>query len=341
LIETPTFPGIDAATSAADPEARLLAYRGYPVQELCRRCSFEEVAYLLWHGELPTHDQIYAQNHAERAQRALDPQVAAALAGQPSTAHPMDTLELAVGMLGAADAVEQHEVTPSATRADALRLYAALPTIVALDQRRRHGLGAVAPRADLSYAANFLYMTFGKVPEPQVVAAFEKSLILHACRRSSARLTTPPPDLHGAVAAAIRSLKLSPDGGAAEAVLEMINLIAIPDNARPWVEEALVNGRSITGFGLSGDVRVPPMRAGLAMIAGLRGGQHLIEIYDALADAMYQATGLLPTLDYPTGPAYQLIGFDTLTFTPILAVAQFPGWTAHITVALQGGQQAD
>jgi citrate synthase len=193
LIETPTFPGIDAAASAADPEARLLAYRGYPVQELCRRCSFEEVAYLLWHGELPTRDQIYAQNHAERAQRALDPQVAAALAGQPSTAHPMDTLELAVGMLGAADAAEQHEVTPAATRADALRLYAALPTIVALDQRRRHGLGAVAPRGDLSYAANFLYMTFGKVPEPQVVAAFEKSLILHAGHRSSGRPSVTVP----------------------------------------------------------------------------------------------------------------------------------------------------
>jgi citrate synthase len=196
----------------------------------------------------------------------------------------------------------------------------------------------------LSYAANFLYMTFGKVPEPQVVAAFEKSLILHAGHRSSARLTTPPPDLHGAVAAAIGGLKLSPDGAAAEAVLEMMNVIAIPDNARPWVEEALADGRSITGFGLSGgkngDVRVPPMRAGLGVIAALRRGQHVIDVYVALADAMYRATGLLPTLDYPTGPAYQLIGFDTLTFTPILAVARLPGWTAHHR-ALQGGRQRD
>lgn len=142
------------------------------------------------------------------------------------------------------------------------------------------------------------------------------------------------------MAAAISDLERAPRGTACQAVLEMMHEIAIPDNAKPWVEEALAGGRVITGFGRcgeDGDVRVAPMRAGLAMIAALRGGQHLVGIYDAVADAAFQATGLLPTLDYPTGPAYQLIGFDTLTITPVLAAAQLPGWTAHIMGALQGG----
>ena len=314
-------------------------YRDYPVQDLCRRRSFEEVAYLLWNGELPTREQLSAQNRAERAQRALGPHIAAVLAEQSFAAHPVDTLQTAVSVLGANEPAED-DITPAVIRAKALRLFAVLPSIAAADQRRRHGLGAVAPRDDLSYAANFLYMTFGKVPEPQIVAAFETSLILYAGHSADSPASVPRAvtstqfDLYHAVAAAIGALKGPPYGGGAEAVLEMMNEIAIPDNARPWIEEAAAGSRKIVGFGhrldKSGDARVPPMRAALGMIAGLRRGQHLIEVHDALAAAMYEAKGLLPNLDYPAGPAFHLIGFDILTFAPILAAARLPGWTAHI-----------
>jgi citrate synthase len=135
----------------------------YHAQELCRRHSFEEVAYLRWHGELPTREQVCAQNRVERAQRALSPQVAAALARQPAAADPIDTVREALG----------------AERATAVRLFAVLPAIVAADQRLRQGLGVIAAREHLGYAANFLSMTFGKVPEPQIVAAFETALILY------------------------------------------------------------------------------------------------------------------------------------------------------------------
>lgn len=313
-----------------------LTYRGYPAGELCRHCSFEEVAYLLWHGELPDHDEISAQNRAERTQRAVGAHVAAMLAAQPSTAGPLDTVRAAVSVTGAHDAAE-YDVTPAVIRAKALRLFAVLPTVIALDQRRRQGLGAVAPRSDLGYAANFLYMTFGKVPEPQVVAAFEKSLILQAgygfdSAAFTGHVTFARPDLYSTVAAAIGALS-GPQHGGSEAVVRMLDDVAIPDNARPWLDEALADGRDVTGFGhrvyKDGDTTVAPMRAALGMIAAHRGGQHLVEVYDALAAAMGEAKGLRPNLDYPIGPAYRLIGFDTLAFRPILAAARLPCWTAR------------
>jgi citrate synthase len=331
------------AISMVNPESNSLTYRGYPVQELARRCSFEEVAYLLWHGELPDPGQLAAQNRAERGQRTLDPIIAAILVGLPLTAHSMDTLRTAVSLLGAGDPAASDN-SSAAAHAKALRLFAVLPAIVALDQRRRHGLGAIPPRDDLGFAANFLYMTFGKVPEPQIVAAFQTSLILYAehsfdASTFTARVVTSTlSDTYSAVAAAIGALKGPLHGGVNEAVMEMLDQIAIPDNAQPWLDEALADGRKIMGFGhrvyKNGDCRVPAMRAALGMVAALRGGRGLIDIYEALATAMYDAKGLHPNLDYPAGPAYRLIGFDTPTFTPIFVAARLPGWTAHIAEQL-------
>jgi citrate synthase len=310
----------------------------YPVQELCRRCSLEEVAYLRWHGQLPTREQLTAQNRAERAQRVLDPAVARRLSAEPPTAHPVDTLRTAVTLIGAGDPAASDN-TVAAVRAKALRLFALLPAVVAGGQRARHGLGAVAPRTDLGYAANFLYMTFGKVPEPQLVHAFETSLILYAEHSPAApafagRVGATYPDLYSAVAAAVGALREPPQAGASESVMDMLNEIGIPDNARPWLEEALASGRKIPGFchrgAKDGDPRVPAMRTALGMICALRGGQDLLEVYEALAEAAYEARGLRPHLDYAAAPAYHLIGFDHPAFGPVGVAARLPGWTAYI-----------
>jgi citrate synthase len=316
-----------------------LTYRGYPVQELCWRHSFEEVAFLLWHGEVPTRDQLLAQNRAERSLRALDPDLATALAGQPPGADPMDTLRKAVSTLGA-NAPAAYGGAPSAVHAQALRLFAVLPSLVAFEQRRRRGLGAVAPRDDLGYAANFLYMTLGKVPEPQVVAAFERSLILHAggsfdASPLAARIGTSSVSvLYGTLAVAVGALKASPRGTAAAAVLGILNEGMVHGNARSWAEEAVAKGRCAAGFGPSDakavDNRVPAMRTALGMVAALRGGQRLIEAYEALASASYDVSGLRPNLDFPTGPAYHLMGFDSQMFAPVLVTARLPGLTAHL-----------
>jgi citrate synthase len=331
------------AISMVNPESNSLTYRGYPVQELARSASFEEVAYLLWHGELPTPQQLAEQNAAERASRALDPAIAATLAALPATAHPMDTLRTAVSLLGAADP-EENDNSPEANHRKALKLFAALPTVVALDQRRRRGLGAIPPRDDLGFAENFLFMTFGEVPEDEIVSAFETSLVLYAehgfnASTFTARVVTSTlSDIYSAVTAAIGALKGPLHGGANEAVMDMMDEIAIPDNALPWLDEALSEKRKIMGFGhrvyKNGDSRVPTMREALERIAAIRDGQNLVDIYDTLAKAMYDAKGLHPNLDYPAGPAYHLIGFDTPTFTPIFVIARITGWTAHVVEQL-------
>ena len=229
--------------------------------------------------------------------------------------------------------------------AKALRLFAVLPAVVALDQRRRHGLGAIPPRDDLGFAANFLYMTFGKVPEPQIVAAFETSLILYAehsfnastftARVVTSTLSDTLQRRHRrdrrAQGAAARRRQRGRDGDARRDRHP-------GQRTSPGSTTRSPTKRKIMGFGhrvyKNGDSRVPAMRAALGMIAALRGGQNLLDIYEALAKAMYDAKGLHPNLDYPAGPAYHLIGFDTPTFTPIFVAARLPGWTAHIAEQL-------
>jgi citrate synthase len=340
-------PAGPAAMARVTRQTSPLTYRGYPVQELCWRHSFEEVAFLLWHGELPTRDQLLAQNRAERSRRAIHQDLGAALAAQPPHADPLDALREAVSLLGANAPAAYGPATYSSAsavvRAEGLRLFAVLPSLVAFEQRRRRGLGAVAPRDDLGYAANFLYMTFGKLPEPQAVAAFERSLILHAGDSFDASpLATrigpsSVPVLYAAVAAAAGALKASPHGTAAEAVLGILNEGMDHGNARSRAEEAAATGRCVAGFGTGDaktvDSRVPAMRTALGMVAALRGGQRLIEAYEALAGAVYDVSGLRPNLDFPTGPAYHLMGFDPQMFAPVLFAARLPGLTAHL-----GGQ---
>ena len=327
------------AVSMVNPATNSLTYRGYPVQELAARCTFEEVAYLLWHGELPTADQIAEQNKAERAQRALDPKTLEILLGLPTTAHPMDTLRTATSLIGANDPSE-NDNSPASLLAKSLRLFATLPTVVALDQRRRHGQEPIAPRDDLGYAANFLYMTFGEMPEQEILSAWEASLILYAEHSFNASTFTARviastlSDLYSAVTGAIGALKGPLHGGANEAVMYVMDEIGTADKASAWLQDALAQKRTIMGFGhrvyKSGDSRVPTMRNALEQISAVRGGQNLLDIYEVLAKDMYEAKGLHPNLDYPAGPAYHLIGFDTPTFTPIFAAARVPGWTAHI-----------
>lgn len=333
--------------SRVDPETNSLTYRGYPVEDLAASRSIEEVAWLLWHGELPAPDQLSAQNQAEHAQRALDGGLRDTLLRLPADAHPMDTLRTAVSLLGAADPAEG-DASPGARRAKALRIFAATPAVVALDQRRRRGQDPVPPRDDLGFAANFLHMTFGEVPGPAITRAFETSLILYAEHGFNAstftarEITSTGSDTYSAVTGAIGALKGPLHGGANEAVMHMLTEIGTPDRAEAWLKNALDGKQKIMGFGhrvyKHGDSRVPTMRAALGDIAALRGGQQLIDIYEILAKAMLQAKGLHPNVDYPAGPAYHLIGFDTPTFTPIFAAARIIGWTAHIAEQRAAGR---
>jgi len=325
------------AISKVNPDTNSLLYRGYPVQELAEHCSFEEVAYLLWHGELPTEDERRAMEEEGRTQRALTDEVRAAVDLIPTTAHPMDVVRTAVSLIGASD---PRAADRGADHAKAVRLLSQIPAVIAYDQRRRRGQELVPPRADLGFAENFLHMTFGEVPDDVVVDAFRVSLILYAEHSFNAStftarvITSTTSDLHSAVVGAIGALKGALHGGANEEVMHTFAEIGSADRAEAWLDRALAEKRKIMGFGhrvyKQGDSRVPTMKAALDRLVEHYDRPDLLELYTALESAMTERKGILPNLDYPSGPAYHLMGFDTEVFTPLFVAARVAGWTAHI-----------
>jgi 2-methylcitrate synthase len=317
------------AVSKVEPATNSLLYRGYPVQELAGSCSFEQVAYLLWHGELPTDEELAHFEHQERAERQPADAVLRIIDALPVEAHPMDVLRTAVSAIGAADpAPEDHSADADLDRS--VRLLAQIPVLIAYDQRRRQGLGPVEPRDDLGLAE-------------------EVSLILYAEHSFNAStftarvITSTLADLHSAVTGAIGALKGPLHGGANEAVLETLDEIGDASRVEAWLDEALAAKRKVMGFGhrvyRAGDSRVPTMKAALDELVATRvaaGGAagesatRTMELYDALERGMAERTGILPNLDYPSGPAYALLGFETRVFTPLFVAARVVGWTAHI-----------
>ena len=327
------------AISKVNPETNSLLYRGYPVQELADRCSFEEVAYLLWHGDLPDDRQLADFEQAERAQRRLDERVKRVIDELPREAHPMDVVRTAVSFIGADDPTAA-DASPEANLAKAVTLFAKLPAIVAYIQRRRHDLPLVEPRDDLGYSANFLHMSFGELPDLTVVRAFDVSMTLYAEHSFNAStftarvVTSTLADIYSAVTAGIGALKGPLHGGANEAVLHIFDEIGTADRAEAWLEEALAEKRKIMGFGhrvyKNGDSRVPTMKASLDTLVEYYDRPDVLDLYETLEAAMDARKGIKPNVDYTSGPAYNLMGFDTATFTPIFAAARVTGWTAHV-----------
>jgi 2-methylcitrate synthase len=325
--------------SKVSTDTNSLLYRGYPVQELSAKCSFEEVAYLLWYGELPDAAQLRSLTESERSQRSLDPEVKEVIDTIPMTAHPMDVLRSATSMIGALDP-RANDNSKASNLQKAISLFAKLPAVVAYDQRRRHSLELIEPRDDLSYDENFLYTTFGEVPDKVVVDAFRTSMILYAEHSFNAStftarvVTSTLSDIYSAVVAAIAALKGPLHGGANEAVMHTFDEIGSADNVIAWLDSALGKKAKIMGFGhrvyKNGDSRVPIMKASLDALVRYYGRWDIAELYGQLEAAMAARNGIKPNLDYPSGPAYHLMGFDTPTFTPIFVAARVTGWTAHV-----------
>jgi len=336
------------AVSKVNTDTNSLLYRGYPVQELAARCSFEEVAYLLWNSELPDAAQLEELKEQERRSRPLNAQVKDTIDALPITAHPMDVCRTAVSVLGLLHELAENS-SPEANLTKAIDLWAAMPAVVAYDQRRRRGQDLIEPRDDLDYSANFLWMTFGEEPVDEVVEAFNVSMILYAEHSFNAStftarvVTSTLSDLHSAVTAAIGALKGPLHGGANEAVMHTFDEIGVRSEesmeeaavrARAWMENALAQKKKVMGFGhrvyKHGDSRVPTMKAALDKMIAHYGRPELLGLYNGLEQAMDQAKAIKPNLDYPTGPTYHLMGFDTPTFTPIFVASRITGWTAHI-----------
>jgi 2-methylcitrate synthase/citrate synthase II len=327
------------AISKVNPDTNSLLYRGYPVQELAASCSFEQVAWLLWHGELPSDAELASLEKAERAGRALAPDVKAAIDLTSLTSHPMDVVRTAVSVLGANDP-QAEDSGPEADLEKSVRLFAAVPAMVAYDQRRRRGQGVIEPRDDLDYSRNFLWMTFGDEPSEVAADVFRISMVLYAEHSFNAStftarvITSTLADLHSAVVGAIGALKGPLHGGANEAVMHVFDEIGSAERAGAWLDQALLEKRKIMGFGhrvyKNGDSRVPTMQAAMKRLIAEHEADDMLALYETLAAAMDDRKGIKPNLDYPSGPAYHLLGFDTLTFTPLFVASRVTGWTTHI-----------
>jgi len=324
-------------------EQKSLYYRGYPVHELAEQCEFEEVAYLLLYGELSTAGELKDFTKRERAARGLDSKLLEVLQRFPAGGHPMDALRTAVSYLGMEAEFAGADDSQSALE-KGLSLMAKIPTIIAANQRLRRGKPVIAPRSDLSFAANFFHMSLGEVPEAEVVKAFDGSLTLYAEHGFNASTFTARvivstlSDLCGAVSGAIAALKGSLHGGANEAVMAVLEEIGSPERAEAWLEEALATKKKIMGFGhriyRNGDSRVPTMTQYRDLLAERFDDQSLVEISRVLEEGMAARKKIYPNLDFPAGPAYHLMGFETDLFTPIFVMARVVGWTAHVAEQL-------
>ncbi|GAA2108022.1 MULTISPECIES: bifunctional 2-methylcitrate synthase/citrate synthase [Kocuria] len=336
------------AVSKVNAETNSLLYRGYPVQELAAKCSPEEVALLLWTGELPTEDELADFKKRERANRALTPELKKIIDALPTDCHPMDVCRTAASVIGAQHP-EAEDSSPEAELRKAQELFAVMPAVVCYDQRRRRGEELVEPREDLDYSENFLWMAFGEEAAPEVVDAFRVSIILYSEHSFNAStftgrvITSTLADLHSAVVGAIGALKGPLHGGANEAVMHTFKELGIRKDesseeaekrSKEWMDKALAEKKKVMGFGhrvyKHGDSRVPTMQDALFRMLDYYDRPEILGLYNGLAKSMDEAKSIKPNLDYPAGPTYWLMGFDIPTFTPIFVCARITGWTAHI-----------
>ena len=321
------------------PEINSLTYRGYAAQDLCARCEFEEVAYLILNKELPNKKQLKEFKKEISKEMILSKNLINILKQIPKKSHPMDVARTAVSVMGLEDK-ETKDNSLKANLRKTIRILAKTPTALAAFYRLRKGKKIISPKKKLTFSENFFHMCFGKVPNKEIVKAFDVSLILYAEHSfnvstfTARTITSSLSDIHGAITGAIASLKGPLHGGANEEVMHMMKKIKKPENALKWITKALKNKDVVMGFGhrvyKSGDSRVPTMREYFKRVAIIKKDKIFEKIYDIVEKVMIKEKNIYPNVDYPTGPTYHLMGFDTDFFTPIFVISRITGWSAHI-----------
>ena len=333
----------ETKVSEVMPDINSLTYRGYAVQDLAEACVFEEVAYLLLNGELPSKSQLAKFQEEERNNREISSNLKKIIQSYPKNAHPMDTTRTSVSHLGLEDS-EASTNTIEANYKKFIRIFAKTPTAVAANFRTRKRLNIIDPKKDLSFSENFFQMCFGKVPSKDVVKAFDVSLILYAEHSFNASTFTSRviastlADIHSAIVGGISALKGPLHGGANEAVMEMFFDIKEPENAEKYILNKIKNKDLIIGFGhrvyKKGDSRVPTMTKYYYKTAEFYKNEKYPKISKIIEETMIKEKNIFPNLDFPSGPTYCLMGFDVDFFTPIFVIARITGWSAHVNEQL-------
>ena len=340
----PGLAGIPAAKSSVsdvDGERGVLEYRGIRVEELCKRSSYLETAYLLLFGHLPTRAALSRWEEDVAHHRRLKYSIIDLMKCLPEQGHPMDALQAAVAALGMFYPGRNVEDMEN-NYWSAVRLIAKLPTIVAGWARLRRGDDAIPPRDELGFSENFFYMLTEKTPHPLWVGIFDDCMILHAEHTMNASTFTglvtasTLADPYTVVASSIGALKGPLHGGANEEVVQMLREIGTPDRAGVYVDEHSHNKRKLMGFGHR-VYKVKDPRATIlqALSESLFKTCGTSELYDIALAVERKAAEFLkdkkvyPNVDFYSGIIYDKMGIDTDLFTPIFAMARVAGWLAH------------
>ncbi len=331
---------VDETTiSQVMPDINSLTYRGYAVQDLCEKCSFEEVAYLILNKELPNKTKLKKFKKELEKNRNITINLREIVKHMPKKAHPMDVARTVVSVMGLEDKDTSNNSTTANMR-KAIRIFAKTPTAMAAFFRARKGKNLIPPKKGLGFSENFFYMCFGKIPSKEIIKAFDISLILYAEHSfnvstfTARTITSSLSDIHSAVTGAIGSLKGPLHGGANEAVMHMMNKIKKPEGALKWINNALDKKEVVMGFGhrvyKKGDSRVPTMEKYFKKVSKIKNDKKFHKIYETVKKVMIERKDIYPNVDFPTGPTYHLMGFDTDFFTPIFVLSRITGWSAHI-----------
>ena len=321
-------------------EDGILIYAGYNINELAGKVSYEEVVYLLWHGELPNKAQLEALHQELGSQRELPQGVIDFLKSAPKDANPMDVIRTGVSMLGLYDKVPTGEIDPFKNRHRAVSLTAKVGVIAAYYHRARLGKDLPPVRTDLGEAAHFLYLLNGEVPTAEAAKTLDVAYVLHAdhgmnASTFSARVTIATlSDIYSAVTSAIGTLKGPLHGGANEGVIHMLQEIGDETKVDVWVETALATKKKVMGIGhrvyKTLDPRAPHLRSMAIQLCEQLGEGKWLRMSERIAELMKERKGLNANVDFYSATVYYSLGLPTDMFTPIFAIARTSGWTAHI-----------
>ena len=319
-------------------EGRLI-YRGYDIHDLADHSTFEETAYLLLHGDLPTREQLKAFTAALKAAQKLPKVVQRILKDAPLTADPMNVLRTALSASVFADP-DKGDNTPAAGHRKAIRLIAQFPTMVGTFHRLRSAQKPLAPRRGLSLAANCLYMMLGTVPDPEAVKALDVALILHADHELNAStfaarvIAATLADIHGAVSGAMAALAGPLHGGANTEVMKMLLEIGTPDRAESWIRAALAQKKKIMSFGhrvyRTEDPRAAHLRRMSEELGRKAGQPQWFAMQRIIEDVVRRDKGLYCNVDFYSASMYYVMGIPLDLYTPIFAVSRMSGWCAHV-----------
>lgn len=344
---SPGLEGVVAGETAVSTLAGGLSYRGYAVEELAAQALYEEVAYLILHGELPTEPQLVAFQSRLAEHAWIPEEVVDVLRALPPSTPMMDAMRSACSLLAHWES-EVGDNSHDANVRKTERLIAQLPVVLAARHRLRRGFAPVAADKQMSFSANLLWMLHGETPSTKHEQAMDVSLILYTEHEFNASafagrvICSTLSDLHSAVTGAIGTLKGPLHGGANERVMDVLREVASPGEAEAWVKQALANKRRIMGFGhrvyRTGDPRATILKPWCTQLAADTGNVDIERIADIIEQHVWKEKSLPPNVDWPCGRLYHYLGLPIDLYTPLFVIARTVGWCAHVIEQLDNNR---